>query len=83
MVEEETLGRDSKGGGKEELEEGEWVSLNTLSLRKIKMWQDYPTSLKLKRREEREVFVYFEMKEMGGLYSSGGGNLNKRSFNEG
>ena len=36
-VEEETLGRGSKGGGKEELGEEEWVSLNTLSLRKTKI----------------------------------------------
>ena len=57
MVEEETLGRGPKGGGKEELGEEEWVSLNTLSLRKTKIWQDYSTSLKLKRGEERGVFV--------------------------
>ena len=56
MVEEGTLDRGPKGGGKEELGEGEWVSLNTLSLRKTKIWQDYSTSLELKRREEREVF---------------------------
>ena len=49
MVEEETLGRGLKGGGKEELREEERVSLNTLSLRKTKIWQDYSTSLKLKR----------------------------------
>ena len=53
MVEEETLGRGPKGGGKEELEEGEWVLLNTLSLKKTKIWQNYLTSLELKRREER------------------------------
>ena len=29
MVEKETLGGGPKGGGKEELEEGEWVSFNT------------------------------------------------------
>ena len=40
MVEEETL----KGGGKEELGEEEWVSLNTLSFKKTKIWQDYSTS---------------------------------------
>ena len=56
MVEEGTLDRGPKGGGKEELGEGEWVSLNTLSLKKTKIWQDYSTSLELKRREEREVF---------------------------
>ena len=49
MVEEETLGRDPKGGGKEELGEEEWVSLNTLSLKKTKVWRDYSTSLELKR----------------------------------
>ena len=51
MVEEGTLDGCPKGGGKEELGEGEWVSLNTLSLRKTKIWQDYSTSLELKRRE--------------------------------
>ena len=82
-VEEETLGRGPKGGGKEELGEVEWVSLNTLSLRKTKIWQDYLTSLELKREEERGVFVCLGMKEMGGLYSSGGENMNGRPFNEG
>ena len=53
MVEEETLGRGPKGRGKEELGEEEWVSLNTLSLKKTKIWQDYSTSLELKRGEER------------------------------
>ena len=56
-MEEETLERGPKGGGKEELEEGEWVSLNTLSLKKTKIWQDYSTSLELKRREEMGVVV--------------------------
>ena len=56
-MEEETLGRGPKGEGKEELGEEEWVSLNTLSLRKTKIWQDYSTSLELKRREEMGVFV--------------------------
>ena len=64
-VEEETLGRGPKGGGKEELEEEEWVSLNTLSLRKTKIWQYYLTSLELKRGEKSEFFVSFGMKEMG------------------
>ena len=44
MVEEETFDGSLKGGGKEELGEGEWVSLNTLSLNKTKIWQDYSTS---------------------------------------
>ena len=83
MVEEETLGRGLKGGGKEELGKEEWVSLNTLSLRKTKIWQDYSTSLELKRREEMEFFVCLEMKEGEGLYSSGRGNINGRPFNEG
>ena len=56
MVEDETLDGGPKGGGKEELEEGEWVSLNILSLKKTKIWQDYSTSLELKRGEENEFF---------------------------
>ena len=81
--EEETLGRDLKGGEKEELGKEEWVSLNTLSFRKTKIWQDYSTLLELKRREERGIFVCFGMKEMRGLYSSGGRNMNGRQFNKG
>ena len=34
------------------------------------------------RRRDRD-FVFFGMKERGGLYSSGGKNMNRRSFNEG
>ena len=55
-----TCMQDPHGGGggslwsrKEELREREWVSLNTLSLKKTKIWQDYSTSLELKREEER------------------------------
>ena len=59
MVEKETLGRGTKSGGKKELGEEEWVSLNTLSFRKIKIWQDYSTSLELKRGEERGGFCVF------------------------
>ena len=81
-VKEETLSKGPKGGGKEELGEGEWVSLNILSLRKTKIWQDYSTSLELKGREEMGFFVS-GMKERGGLYSSGGENMNGRPFNEG
>ena len=44
MVDEETLGEGP-------------VSLNTLSLRKTKIWQDYSTSLELKRGEEKGGFV--------------------------
>ena len=80
-MEEETLGGGPKGGGKEELGEGKWVSLNTLSLRKTKIWQDYSTALKLKREEER-VFLCLGIEE-GGLYSSGGQNMNEMSFNKG
>ena len=83
MVEEETLEGGPKGGGKEELGVEERDSLNTSSLKKTKIWQDYLTSLELKRGEERGVFVCFGMKERGGLYSSGGENMNGRPFNEG
>ena len=82
MVEEEILGRGPKGGEKEELGEEEWVSFNTLSLRKTKIWQDYSTSLELKRGEERGFFVS-GMNERGGIYSSGEGNMNGRPFNKG
>ena len=34
-------------------------------------------------REERGFFMCLGMKERRGLYSSGGGNMNGRSFNEG
>ena len=83
MVEEETLKGGPKGGGKEEIGEGKWVSLNTLSLKKTKIWQNYSTSLELKRGEERRFFVCFRMEDSGGLYSSGWGNMNRRIFNEG
>ena len=64
MVKKETLSRGPKGGGKEELGEEEWVSLNTLSLRKTKIWQDYSTSLELKRGEEMG-FLCLGMNERG------------------
>ena len=67
MVEEETLGKGPKGGGKEELGEEEWISLNTLSLRKTKIWQDHSTSLELKRRKEKGVFVVFWNEGDGGF----------------
>ena len=57
MVEGETLEGGSKGGGKEKLGKKEWVSLNILSLKNTKIWQDYSTSLELKRREERGGFL--------------------------
>ena len=67
MVEEETLEGGPKGGGKEELGEEEWVSLNTLSLKKTKIWQDYSTSLELKREEERGFLCALEWMR-GGVY---------------
>ena len=79
---EVTLEGGSKGGGKEELGNGEWISLNTLSLRKTKIWKDYSTSLELKRREERGFCFVFWNKGEWCLYSSGGGNMKGRSFNE-
>ena len=39
--------------------------------------------LELKRGEERGVLLCFGMNERGGLYSSGGENMNGRPFNEG
>ena len=38
--------------------------------------------LELKRGEEKGFFVCSRMKERGGLYSSGGENMNIRLFNE-
>ena len=64
MVEEGTLDGGSKGGGKEELREEEWVSLNTLSFKKTKIWQDYSISLELKRGEEMG-FLCLGMNERG------------------
>ena len=55
-MEEEIFGRGPMGGWKEELEEEEWVSLINLSLKKIKIWQDYLISLELKREEEKDFF---------------------------
>ena len=34
-------------------------------------------------RRREGVFVCFGMNERGGIYSSGGGNMNGRPFNEG
>ena len=65
MVEEETLEGGPKGEGKEELGEEEWVSLNTLSLKKTKIWQDYSTSLELKREEEMGFLCALEWRRMG------------------
>ena len=82
-MEDKTLGRGTKDGGKEERGEGEWVSLNTLSLKKTKIWQDYSTSLELKRGEERELFcVFWNERDEGGLYSSSRENMNGMSFNK-
>ena len=35
------------------------------------------------KRRRKGVFVCLGMKEMGGLYSSGGENMNGKPFNEG
>ena len=67
MVDEETLDGGPKGGGKEEVGEGEWVLLNTLSLRKTKIWQDYSTLLELKRKEEKGVFCVHWNERDGGF----------------
>ena len=48
--------------------------------------QDMTRLLNFTRTQERRrdgVFVYFGMKERGGLYSGGGENMNGRPFNEG
>ena len=48
--------------------------------------QDITRLLNFTRTQERgreRVFLYLEMNEREGLYSSGGGNMNGRSFNEG
>ena len=48
--------------------------------------QDMTRLLNFTRTQERRregVFVYFGMKEMKGLYSSGGENMNEMPFNEG
>ena len=82
-MEEETLEGGPKGGGKEDLGEEEWVSLNTLSFRKTKIWQDYSTSLEHKRGEERGVFCVLWNEGDRGLYSSSEENMNGRTFNEG
>ena len=47
--------------------------------------QDMTRLLNFTRTQERRregVFVCLGMKEMGGLYSSGGENMNGRPFNE-
>ena len=65
MVEEETLDGGPKSEWKEELGEGKWVSLNTLSLREIKIWQDYPTSLELKKVEEKGFLYTLKWRRCG------------------
>ena len=68
MVEEKTFDGGPKGGGKEELGDGEWVSLNTLSFKKTKIWQDYLISLELKRGEEMRFFRVSLEWMRGGVY---------------
>ena len=68
-MKEGTLDGGPKGGGKEELGDGEWVSFNTLSLRKIKIWQDYSISLELKREEDKGFFFFLVLEwRRGGVY---------------
>ena len=48
--------------------------------------QDMTRLLNFPRTQERRrerVFVCFGMNEKGGIYSSGGGNMNGKPFNEG
>ena len=48
--------------------------------------QDMTRLLNFTKTQERRregVFVCLGMKERGGLYSSGGENMNRRPFNEG
>ena len=48
--------------------------------------QDMTRLFNFIRSQERRrdgVFLFFGMKERGGLYSSGGENINGRPFNEG
>ena len=48
--------------------------------------QDMTRLLNFTRTQERRrdgVFMCPEMNEKGGIYSSGGGNMNGRPFNEG
>ena len=48
--------------------------------------QNMTRLLNFTRTQERRregVFVCFGMNEKGGIYSSGGGNMNGRPFNEG
>ena len=67
MVEEETLEGGLKGRGKEELGEEEWVPLNTLSLKKTKIWQDYSTSLNSREKKKWGFCVLWNWGEGGGF----------------
>ena len=60
-VDGETLGRGPKDG---RIEEEGWVSFNILNFRKTKIWQDYSTSLELKRGEEMRVFMCLRIDKM-------------------
>ena len=81
MVEEETLGKGPKGRGKEELGNSESHSIPWVSRRPR---HDKTTQLpRIQERRRDRVFMCFGMKEMGGLYSSSGENMNERPFNEG
>ena len=80
-MEEETLGRGPKGGGKEEL--GRVSFTKYLESQED---QDMTRLLNFTRTQERrreEIFLYLEMNERVGIYSSSGGNMNGMPFNEG
>ena len=76
MVEEETLDRDPKGGGKEELREKEWGKEESRRPKYNKTTQLHYNSREGKRGAS------MEWRRGGGSYSSGGGNMNEMPFNE-
>ena len=82
MVEEGILDGGPKGGGKKSQEmKSESHLIPSVSGRPR---YDKTTQLHQNSREKKKWgFMSFGMKEMGGLYSSGGRNMNGRPFNEG
>ena len=82
MVEEETLGRDLRWR-KRRVRRGRVGLTQYLESQED---QDMTKLLNFTRTQERRrerVFLYPGMNERGGIYSSGGGNMNGRPFNEG
>ena len=49
----------------------------------LTQYLDKTTQRYYNSREEKRVGFCSEMNERGGIYSSGGGNMNGRPFNEG